>query len=48
VDIGALFSDSLTYAKEALVGKWTRWGIFILFALPFFLHQLTFDLLFPG
>ena len=43
MDIGALLSDSFTYALEALVGKWTRWAIFILFALPFLLIQFTFD-----
>jgi hypothetical protein len=43
MDIGALLSDSFTYALEALVGKWTRWVIFILFALPFSLIQFTFD-----
>jgi hypothetical protein len=43
MDIGALLSDSFTYAQEALIGKWTRWAIFILFALPFSLIQFTFD-----
>jgi hypothetical protein len=43
MDIGALLSDSFIYAQEALVGKWTRWAIFILFALPFSLIQFTFD-----
>jgi hypothetical protein len=43
MDIGALLSDSFTYAQEALVGKWTRWAIFILFALPASLIQFTFD-----
>jgi len=43
MDIGALLSDSFAYAQEALVGKWTRWAIFILFALPVSLVQFTFD-----
>jgi hypothetical protein len=43
MDIGALLSDSFTYAQEALVGKWTRWAIFILFALPFSLIQFFID-----
>ena len=43
MDIEVLFSDSFTYAQEALIGKWTRWAIFILFALPFSLIQFTFD-----
>jgi hypothetical protein len=43
MDIGALLADSFTYAQEALTGKWTRWAIFILFALPFSLIQFLFD-----
>ena len=43
MDIGVLLTDSFTYAREALVGKWTRWAIFILFALPVSLIQFTFD-----
>ncbi len=43
MDIGALLTDSFSYAQEALVGKWTRWAIFILFALPFSLIQFLFD-----
>jgi hypothetical protein len=43
MDIGALLTDSFTYAQEALIGKWTRWAIFILFALPFSLIQFVFD-----
>ncbi|MDD1698903.1 MAG: DUF4013 domain-containing protein [Methanoregula sp.] len=43
MDIGALLSDSFAYAQEALVGNWTRWAIFILFALPVSLVQFTFD-----
>jgi hypothetical protein len=43
MDLGALLTDSFTYAQEALVGKWTRWAIFILFALPVSLIQFVFD-----
>ncbi|MGD1004629.1 MAG: DUF4013 domain-containing protein [Methanoregulaceae archaeon] len=43
MDIGALVSDSLTYSQEALVGKWTRWAIFIILALPFSLVRFVFD-----
>lgn len=43
MDIGALLTESVNYSKEALVGKWTRWAIFILFALPFSLIQFVFD-----
>jgi hypothetical protein len=42
-DIGALLQDSIDYAQEALVGKWTRWATFILLALPFSLVQFLFD-----
>jgi hypothetical protein len=43
MDIGALLSDSFTYAQEALVGKWARWAIFVLLALPFSLIRFVFD-----
>jgi len=43
MDIGALLTESITYAKEALIGKWMRWAIFILLALPFSLVQFVFD-----
>jgi len=43
MDSGALVTDSFAYAQEALVGKWARWVIFILLALPFSLVQFVFD-----
>jgi len=43
MDIGLLLTDSFTYAQEALVGKWSRWAIFILFALPLSLIRFVFD-----
>jgi hypothetical protein len=43
MEIGELLTESVTYAKEALIGKWTRWAIFVLFALPFSLVQFVFD-----
>lgn len=43
MNIEAIVSDSFTYSQEALVGKWTRWMIFILLALPFSLVQFIFD-----
>ena len=43
MDIGLLLTDSFTYAQEALVGKWSRWAIFILFALPLSLIRFLFD-----
>jgi hypothetical protein len=43
MDIEPLLSDSFAYAQEALVGKWTRWAIFILLALPISLIQFVFD-----
>lgn len=45
MDIEPLLSDSFAYAQEGLVGKWARWAIFILLALPFSLVQFVFD---PG
>jgi hypothetical protein len=43
MDIGVLLSDSFAYAQDALVGKWVRWAIFIILALPFSLIQFVFD-----
>ena len=43
MDIGVVLSDAFAYAQEALVGKWARWAIFILLALPFSLIQFVFD-----
>ncbi len=43
MNIEVIVSESFTYAREALVGKWTRWAIFILLALPFSLIQFVFD-----
>jgi len=43
MDIEPLLSDAFAYAQEALVGKWTRWAIFILLALPFSLIRFVFD-----
>ena len=43
MDCGAMVTDSFEYAKEALVGKWGRWMIFILLGLPFALIQFVFD-----
>ena len=40
-----MLTDSYEYAKEALLGKWVRWIIFIILGLPFALVQFTFD---PG
>lgn len=38
-----MLTDSFEYAKEALLGKWLRWIIFILLGLPFALVKFTFD-----
>jgi hypothetical protein len=43
MDYGAMLTDSFEYAKEALLGKWVRWILFIIFGLPFALIQFTFD-----
>lgn len=34
MDFSAVLTDSVTYSLEALMGKWLRWAIFIVFALP--------------
>jgi hypothetical protein len=43
MDNGLLVTGSITYAKEALIGKWTRWLIFIICGLPFALLPFAFD-----
>lgn len=43
MDNEAIIRDSFEYAQEALVGKWTRWAIFIILALPFSLIRFVFD-----
>jgi hypothetical protein len=43
MDYGAMLTDSFEYAKEALMGKWVRWILFIIFGLPFALVKFTFD-----
>jgi hypothetical protein len=43
MDYGAMLTDSFEYAKEALLGKWVRWLIFIILGLPIALVQFTFD-----
>jgi hypothetical protein len=43
MDYGFLVSDAIDYAKDALVGKWVRWLIFILCNLPFALIPFLFD-----
>jgi hypothetical protein len=43
MDYGAMLTDSLEYAKEALLGKWVRWILFIILGLPFALVKFTID-----
>ncbi|HEX3001462.1 MAG TPA: DUF4013 domain-containing protein [Methanoregula sp.] len=43
MDNGLLVTGSIAYAKEALIGKWTRWLIFIICGLPFALLPFAFD-----
>jgi len=43
MDIEVVLKDSFAYAQEALVGKWTRWAIFVILALPFSLIQFVVD-----
>ncbi|HXX55861.1 MAG TPA: DUF4013 domain-containing protein [Methanoregula sp.] len=43
MDYENLITDSLKYTQDALIGKWVRWAIFVIFALPFSLIQFLFD-----
>jgi hypothetical protein len=43
MDNAVLVTESIAYAKEALVGKWTRWLIFIICGLPMALLPFVFD-----
>jgi len=43
MDYGAIVSDSIGYARAALVGKWVTWLIFIICSLPFALLQFVVD-----
>ncbi|MGB7994317.1 DUF4013 domain-containing protein, partial [Methanoregula sp.] len=43
MDFSAVLSDSVTYAREAFIGKWLRWAIFIIFALPASLIQFVIN-----
>ena len=41
MDYGAMLTDSFEYAKEALLGKWVRWILFIILGLPIALVKFT-------
>ncbi|HEX3000801.1 MAG TPA: DUF4013 domain-containing protein [Methanoregula sp.] len=43
MDNGILVTESFSYAKETLAGKWTRWLIFIICGLPMALFPFVFD-----
>jgi hypothetical protein len=43
MDHGAIVTEAIGYAKEALVGKWTRWLIFVICGLPMALLPFVFD-----
>jgi hypothetical protein len=43
MDYGAMLTESFEYAKEALLGKWVRWILFIILGLPFALVKFTID-----
>jgi hypothetical protein len=43
MDYGALVSEAVKYTKEALVGNWVTWLIFILCSLPIALINFVFD-----
>jgi hypothetical protein len=40
---GEILSDSIDYSRNALVGNWRTWLIFIIFSLPFALMIFLFD-----
>ncbi len=43
MDFSAVLSESVTYSREALMGKWRRWATFIVFALPASLIQFIIN-----
>lgn len=43
MDHSAAVSESIEYTKEALIGKWTRWIIFVILAFPMALLPFVFD-----
>ena len=43
MEIGEILSDSLAYTKEAFVGKWVRWLIFIILGLPIALISILYN-----
>lgn len=43
MDNGILVTESFSYMKETLTGKWTRWLIFIICGLPMALLPFVFD-----
>ncbi|PKL65503.1 MAG: hypothetical protein CVV32_03320 [Methanomicrobiales archaeon HGW-Methanomicrobiales-3] len=43
MDHSAAVSASIDYTKEAFIGKWTRWIIFVILGLPMALLPFVFD-----
>jgi hypothetical protein len=43
MDHSAAVSASIDYTREALIGKWTRWLIFVIFSIPLALLPFVFD-----
>jgi hypothetical protein len=43
MDYGALISESIDYTRDALVGRWTTWLIFVICSLPYALIQFVYD-----
>jgi hypothetical protein len=43
MEIGEILSDSFAYTKEAFVGQWVRWLIFILLGLPIALISILYN-----
>jgi len=44
MDHSAAVSASIDYTREALIGKWTRWIIFVILGLPMALLPFVFDM----
>jgi hypothetical protein len=43
MDTGEILTESIAYTREAFEGKWVRWLIFVILALPMALVPFVFD-----
>lgn len=44
MDSGAAISDSIDYTRDAFMGKWPRWAIFVILSLPMALMPFILNL----